>query len=377
MADRGRVLQLSTMVPPARFGGAESVVQAFAEQLCNAGFSVHNAGLTARGAAEPGTPIPNLYWPFDGHRRGAAARVGWHAIDALTLRGRSAVERVVDDFDPQVLVTHNLRGWGLAPWVVAQQRGIPLVHVVHDYGLLCNNSTLWHNGTECGPRQTACRLRASRAVSRWPGGLLVGVSEAVLAEHRRRRFGTADPCAVVHPVAAATAVGPRLPRSTAGVPTTFGYLGRLTAEKGVGELVEAISSIDATLIVAGEGDRSEVRALRARVSDQVQWWGWTEPAKLFAAIDVLVVPSLWREPFGLVVVEAARAGVPVLVADQPGLLEAVRSSGALYRSYPANDAVALRNSMSESLQSYRQEPAQKSDVDIVDLVAGRIVGAGS
>ena len=379
MADRGRVLQMSTMVPPARHGGAESVVGAFADELGAAGFTVHNAGLTARGTATPatpapGTPIPNLYWPFDGRRRGAVARLAWHAIDALTLAGRPAVERIVDAFDPQVIVTHNLRGWGLAPWVVARRRGIPLVHVVHDYGLLCNTSTLWHHGAECG---APCRLRAFRARSRWPGGLLIGVSEAVLAEHRLRDFGNDDPCAIIHPVAAAAAVTPATQRRTVSNPTTFGYLGRLSTEKGIGVLVDAVRETDATLIVAGEGETSEVQILQARATPNVKWWGWTDPRDLFAAIDVLVVPSLWREPFGLVVVEAARAGIPVLVADQPGLLEAVRSCGARHRSFPAGDSAALRAALQQPLDDYRVEPAPPPQAGIVDLVAARVPEAAS
>ena len=372
MAEPGRILQMSTMVPPARFGGAEKVVGTFADHLVEAGFTVRNAGLAPRGQSAAGTAIPNLYWPFDGRRRGPVARLGWHAIDALTLAGLRAAERIVDTFRPQVMVTHNLRGWGLAPWVLAKRRGIPLIHVVHDYGLLCNTSTLWHHGSECG---LACRIRAAEALRRWPGGLLIGVSQAVLAEHRLRGFGLTDPSVVIHPIAPDTWDAAPPQRGTPAAPTTFGYLGRLAPEKGIGVLVDAVGHTDATLIVAGEGEQQDVQALMARSSPNVQWWGWTEPAKLFEAIDVLVVPSLWREPFGLVVVEAARSGLPVLIADQPGLREAVSSCGARFHTFPAGDSAALRAALKEPTDRYRVEQAQPPTVDIVDLVAQRIPGS--
>lgn len=372
MAEPGRILQMSTMVPPARFGGAEKVVGTFADHLVEAGFTVRNEGLAPRGQAANGTAIPNLYWPFDGRRRGPVARLGWHTIDALTLAGLRAAERIVDTFRPQVMVTHNLRGWGLAPWVLAKRRGIPLIHVVHDYGLLCNTSTLWHHGSECG---LACRIRAAEALRRWPGGLLIGVSQAVLAEHRLRGFGLTDPSVVIHPIAPDTWDAAPPQRGTPAAPTTFGYLGRLAPEKGIGVLVDAVGHTDATLIVAGEGEQQDVQALMARSSPNVQWWGWTEPAKLFEAIDVLVVPSLWREPFGLVVVEAARSGLPVLIADQPGLREAVSSCGARFHTFPAGDSAALRAALKEPTDRYRVEQAQPPTVDIVDLVAQRIPGS--
>ena len=315
MNNRGTILQLSSMIPPARFGGAELVVASFAEQLEHAGFRVHNQGLRARHQDGPALPIPNLYWPFDGRRRGAAQRMAWHAIDALTLSAGAVVERLLDEVQPDVIVTHNLRGWGLAPWVVAGHRGIPLAHVVHDYGLLCNASTLWHHGSSCENDSAPCHLRARAAIRRWPGGLLIGVSEAVLSEHRRRGFDSSGPSAVVYPVMAAQqpVITPRA--STVEVPSTFGYLGRLSAEKGVSTLLDAIATTDKKLVVAGEGETSEVEQLKTRAPRQVQWRGWMEVGQFFDEIDVLVVPSRWREPFGLVVVEAARAGVPVLLAD--------------------------------------------------------------
>lgn len=372
MGERARVLQLSTMVPPARFGGAERVVAAFGDQLRADGFSVRDHGLRARRQPGSETPIRNLYWPFDGGSRGVAARTAWHAVDALTLAARKSVERLVDDFAPDVLITHNLRGWGLAPWAVAEKRGIRLIHVIHDYGLLCNNSTMWHSGMACDGSHLPCRLRGRAAVSRWPGGHLVGVSEAVLSEHRRRGFGASDPTAVIHPVMAALDPRTTTPKQTPTFPTIFGFLGRLTPEKGIGHLVEAIAGTDAQLVVAGEGEASQLREWQTRAGDRVRWLGWTDPVTLFDAIDVLVVPSLWREPFGLVVVEAAKAGVPVLLADQPGLIEAARSCGARYSSYAAGTPGALRAALSLPSDSYRADPIQTPPVDIVDLVAGLV-----
>ncbi|MGB0437509.1 MAG: glycosyltransferase [Mycobacterium sp.] len=369
MDDRGTVLQISTMVPPARYGGAELVVGSFGEQLERAGFRVHNQGLKARHDDGSGLPIPNVYWPFDGRDHRAAQRLAWHGIDALTLSARAAVERLVDEVEPDVMVTHNLRGWGLAPWVVAEQRRIPLVHVIHDYGLLCNSSTLWHGGADCKDSYNPCRLRARAAVRRWPGGLLIGVSDAVLTEHRRRGFGTSGPSGVVHPVLAGQELSPGSRQRTNGVPVTFGYLGRLTAEKGIGLLLDAIAGTGKHLVVAGDGETSQAQLLKERAPGQVQWRGWMEPGPFFDAIDVLVVPSAWREPFGLVVVEAARAGVPVLLADQPGLIEAARMSGARYKTFPANDEQALRASLALPVSEYRTEIAPTPGADIVDQVS--------
>jgi glycosyltransferase involved in cell wall biosynthesis len=54
--------------------------------------------------------------------------------------------------------------------------------------------------------------------------------------------------------------------------------------------------------------------------------GYTKPEDFFRRIDVLVVPSLWHEPFGRVVIEAYAHGVPVIASNRGGLPELVEQA---------------------------------------------------
>ena len=83
-----------------------------------------------------------------------------------------------------------------------------------------------------------------------------------------------------------------------------------------------------------------------------------------------VVPSVWLEPFGLIVVEAARAGVPVLIAERPGLIEAARVSGARYATFAADSVAQLRQALNRPLSSYHVEPAPIDHTNLVKLVSG-------
>ncbi|BBZ48196.1 glycosyl transferase family 1 [Mycobacterium parmense] len=370
------VLQLSSLVPPARYGGAERVVGSFGQQLQDAGFQVHNRGLRARGrrSDDPSAnAIRNVFWPFDGRQRGTALRALWHAVDTFTLPARGVVDKIVDGLRPDVIICHNLRGWGYAPWVVAGERGIPLVQVVHDYGLMCNSTTLW-NGGVCHGVCRPCKPRLDATRRRWPGGRIVGVSRATVAEHSARGLTQFNDAAIIHPTAAAARVEASAKDRSGDPPTTLGYLGRLTDAKGVDVLLAAIEGTDKRLIVAGEGESAFVAGLKSRARGQVEWRGQTELAPFFGEIDVLVVPSVWLEPFGLVVVEAARAGVPVLIAERPGLLEAARASGARHSTFAANDVAALRKALDRPLSSYRPDTAPVQSVDIVEVVAQVLSG---
>ncbi|WP_442007186.1 glycosyltransferase [Mycobacterium sp. 2YAF39] len=357
------------MPPSAQYGGAERVVGSFADELELAGFTVHTCGLKPRDAdpVEPGHPINNIYWPFDGGHRSAAQRVLWHAIDTFSLASRRAVEKIVDELRPDVVITHNLRGWGYAPWVVAGKRGVPLIHVVHDYGLICNSSTLWHGGV-CTDICTACRPRLKVAQRRWPGGQLVGVSRAVLSEHQRFGLQGVEDAVVIYPTEAAGDLRPTAQPISTVVPKVVGYLGRVSEPKGVEVLLAAIDGIDKTLLVAGEGERGYVERLMAQTDDNVQWLGWSDPQVLYDAIDVLVVPSVWLEPFGIIVVEAARAGVPVLIAERPGLIEAAHVAGARYATFEPDNVEALRQALNRPLSDYRVEPTTIEQPNIVELV---------
>ncbi len=107
------------------------------------------------------------------------------------------------------------------------------------------------------------------------------------------------------------------------------YAGRLTAEKATGELLAGLAAIDgATLSVAAPP--AEFRALAAGHDlAGVRSLGWLSRAELwrcFTEHDLLVVPSLRLEAFGLVAVEAQACGLPVLYQPVPGLVEVLGDS---------------------------------------------------
>lgn len=98
------------------------------------------------------------------------------------------------------------------------------------------------------------------------------------------------------------------------------FVGRLMDVKGVHYLIKAIPRAaerlaqPLVLTVAGDGpDRESLQALAQRLGVTVEFTGWVDtPRKLelMRKADLLAVPSLWPEPFGLVGIEAGRWGIP-------------------------------------------------------------------
>jgi phosphatidylinositol alpha-mannosyltransferase len=115
---------------------------------------------------------------------------------------------------------------------------------------------------------------------------------------------------------------PRRPRGDGAVQVLF--VGRLDARKGASLLLDAFARLRAEglplrLVVAGDG--AEAAALAARARPEVRFAGRVteeEKARLLAESDVFCAPSPGGESFGLVVVEAMAAGLPVVAAANAG-----------------------------------------------------------
>jgi glycosyltransferase involved in cell wall biosynthesis len=111
-------------------------------------------------------------------------------------------------------------------------------------------------------------------------------------------------------------------------------VGRLAAQKNQDVLIRALTCLaGAQLVLAGDGARhDELHSLAVTlgVDDRLHMTGALaadEIADLYAAADLFVFPSTW-ETFGLAGVEAAMAGLPMVVADLPVLREVLRADGS-------------------------------------------------
>ena len=111
-------------------------------------------------------------------------------------------------------------------------------------------------------------------------------------------------------------------------------VGRLVAEKGFDVAIEAFARLREQypgihLEIAGDGPERtnlEAQATSLSVSDGVEFLGWVDPQKVPALMNtatIVVVPSRWREALGLVAIQAAQMGRPVVASRQSGLVEAV------------------------------------------------------
>lgn len=152
----------------------------------------------------------------------------------------------------------------------------------------------------------------------------------------------------------------------------FGFVGRITKDKGINELITAFNRLakeneNVKLAVIGGIDlnngltdkifselNSNERIIRIDATPEIE--------KYYSMLDALVLPS-YREGFGNVVIEAEAMGVPVLVSDIAGPIDAMED-GVTGLKFKVKDVQALYEAMKKGLE-FKNNGFGKNAVEFV------------
>ncbi len=352
-----KVCIVSNLYPPVSRGGAETIARRVAHELHLRGHEVVVVSTQKAWSLRPRvTELSvervyrfrpwNLYHPLDDHRYPFFARAVWHLVDMFGRHPADALGIVLDEEKPDVVLTHNLKGFGMRSVEAIRSRGIRHVHTLHDVQLAIPSGLLIHG-------QERAFLNDSFA-QRWyekKMATLVGSPDVVISPsrflsefYRARGFFPGSRVGIVPNPAPAVETRART-RRTPG-PLRLLFAGQLETHKGIRWTLEALNAFEVPfeLHVAGEGTLSESVAAWADRDPRVVFHGFCSLdnlVKLFFLCDAVVVPSLCYENSPTVIYEALLAGVPAVAADIGGIGELVRDgeNGFLF---PPGDAEAFR-----------------------------------
>jgi len=128
---------------------------------------------------------------------------------------------------------------------------------------------------------------------------------------------------------------------------TILFVGRVVREKGLDYLLSALSLVQTFwhLVVDGDGpdlDRAKQRARRLGLNSRTEFVGWArkeQHLRLYQEASVVVVPSVWPEPFGMVGIEAMSYGKPVVAFNVGGIPDWLKEgeTGFLVKPYDVKD----------------------------------------
>ena len=304
--------------------------------------------------------------------------------------------KAIRQFHPDLLHAHNLFPLASPSILLAAKiRKVPVIVTLHNYRLICANAVLFRDGAGC---QQCVKQR-------WPlAGILQGcyrnsrLQSAALVwmtslhrqlgtwTHAVDRYITLSPAqreiilqSALGVPSEKLAIKPNFtnsppPPSTQTTPAYFLFIGRLSVEKGVEPLLAAFKQSTLPLKIMGTGPMESTVQEAVSKSPNIEYLGFQDKATVSEMLHqaiALIFPSVCPETFGLSIIEAFAAQVPVIASNlggpsnlvihqengllvEPGLASALRAAAETLHS-----DTALRQQLAES--AYRSFQAHYTD----------------
>jgi len=320
--------------------------------------SAEMALLRSRGQAVRLYQVSNCDIDLSVSRARAAARA------IYSVRAKRDVSRELADFAPDIVHVHNFFPL-LSPSVhfASRRAGAAIVQTLHNFRLLCPNGLLFRHGHPCqdclgrsvpwpsvlhgcyresrlATAAVGAMLTAHRALGTWSRMVDVCIAPSDFVREKFVGAGFAPERVAVKPHFLA---GDSVPGDGRGGYALF--VGRISEEKGIETLLGAWERLHGLIPLKIVGDGPLLRAMRAtaRASRDCEWLGQRpgdEVRRLMQGASILVVPSRWYETFGMVIIEAFAAGLPV-VAPRHGATAELVDSGRTGLHFTAGDASDL------------------------------------
>lgn len=300
-------------------------------------------------------PLKNVHWPYDRSQPlpSALQRLVWHVVDTSNPWMKQQVTQWAREQKLDLICTHNLQGFSTAIWPALEDLSLPIVHVLHDFALLCPRTVLFKNGKVCGLQErrcTECRwLTAPRARHSESVTAVVGVSQFILQLHREHGLFNNIPGQVIYNALSDAELAQMPQPFQSGKPLRLGFLGRLDQAKGLDVLLCAAEilrqkSLHVQLILAGRGQARDILQWQQEYPElDIQWRGHIRPDTLWPDIDALVFPSHSFEALGNVILEAGAAGRATIASRHGGCVELIDEglSGAFFQPGNPDDLAAV------------------------------------
>ncbi len=382
-----RILMACAAFPPFIDGGGPISAMMVAKLLIASGHEVEVVNVSGEDKHEifDGVPVRrlpslNIDWNYR-LPRPAWKKLIWHGLENFNPRALVVMRREIRRFRPDIVLTDSIENINVATWGAAKLCGVPTAHILRSAFLLCWKASMRRGDENCGRACGSCQASSygKKLMSRFVDAL-IGETEFIIGRHIEHGY---------FPHASAHRIPGVLPNVTADKPRStppdrpirFGFIGVHDPVKGLDTLAAAATRLAGrpgiAFHIAGSGKDEYSASLRKKFpAANTRFLGWVKPEEFFPEIDVLVVPSLFREPFGRVVIEAFGHGVPVIGARSGGIPESIDPavSGLLFQ--PGDDA-----ELAGHIAALADDPAMIARLSEGALAATRrylpdVIGAG-
>ena len=349
---------ITNLYPPYVRGGAEHVIVRTVEGLISEGHDVFVVSTRPGSSNDPivessssaeriyqFTP-KNLYFVLDDYKNNVLTRFCWHVIDAFSKHTAKRVSSIVLEEQPDIVITHNLKGIGLRIPSYIRKNRLPHIHVVHDLQLIYPSGLLFF-GKERKPFIMRPLYSIYRAACRWlfqSPDMVIFPSEYLKDQYIQNGFFPQSRIEVL-----ANPAPEFIPVDRTGKPLgdlKLVFVGQLEEHKGVEFMIDAFKKYegDAQLIIAGDGTLRSYVEKESEKSKKITYLGYISIDQIVSVLgisDALIVPSLCYENSPTVIYESLQAGIPVIAANIGGVGELLQNgkNGLLFKPASEQDLV--------------------------------------
>jgi glycosyltransferase involved in cell wall biosynthesis len=330
--------------PPYVTGGTELFLQSLAEFLVSKGHEVKVVCTLQKDQKET-----ERQGKIEIHRvKSSPIRIGHrYQIPGVTFYWnnfnravKAKVKEVAKDSD--IVYINNSRHVSLAPFQAAKEMGKKIVLDVHDYWPICFKKDMFKSGKVCRNRSAWECTKCVYGRTKLAAPLLY---PSMYVDYELRRKNITFDKAICHsewmasmlPFESEVIPYPLRERPKGVKPKSIDsqigllFAGRIQLQKGVmifPELARILMDrgVNFRFGFVGSGELEE--KLKKEMEDApATFYGWVSDFKtkseIFAEHHILLAPSVWAEPFGMVVTEAMSFATPSIVSNYGGLKEIV------------------------------------------------------
>ena len=287
----------------------------------------------------------NIYERSESPRKPLFLKLIWHGLDLIWNPHTYMVIRgILKREEPDVVHIHNFRNLSPSVFSAVKSLHIPLVYTVHAFSLICPKSGLLRSsGSVCERPPLICKLYKavkSLPVDGKPDLVTVNTNFMInkYREHglfKKVRFEAL-------PITPLEVHGEKITKDFDTIDIL--YAGQLGKFKGVHILISAFKQLTADNIrlhIAGMGQDAEEFKRMAADDSRITFYGavpWEKLTELYKKANVTVVPSIFYEPYGFVILESFRDSTPVVGSNIGGIPELIEHGYNGFLFEPGNTA---------------------------------------
>lgn len=363
-----KILIVNSWYYPNMLGGAEQSTKLLADNLAEKGHTVavycadskHINNISKETIGEVTVYRSNIGYETLQEELTTIGKIKSKLYDLRDSRVKSDLNSIFREFYPDIVHTNSLRGISFFIWKYCKKEKIKTCHTIRDYSLITPNGTLKNDKGLLYDLFTKFYGRKARHFSNYVD-IVTAPSEFTLNELLKKNYFTSSEEKICIPNSISfndlnfknninykwetTIEKPR-----------YLYVGRLYETKGIKQMISAFQNLpinDAELVICGTGDLDSYVEEYAKKDNRVIFKGMLTSSELsieYEQANVLIVPSVWEEPFGRVLIEGNYYGLPVIASNRGGIPEIIDTvgGGVLYDPENIEDLTKLMYDFSNS-----------------------------